>query len=333
MAANKQLRENIDNLRRERLVFDHLYKKLEKERAEKRKDLTHKIEVSNRAYEAREAAVTEMARLKTQSDREQQVFEAEFKELGRLIEHDRKMRDFTRMRSKENQEELERERLPEEESKLGRKRALKGNVPASMKMSTNICTSTGNEQGAVQTYAEAFSKIQQATGITDYEELVTTFINAEDENYRLYKYIDELTQENARLEEQIMDISHEIEQYHGKDIVKTGFRETELHELSGQIQKTRERTDQYVKKQAEATALIEKLKVGIHNVYVTMGCDTPENQQLVGDDGITVRNLGLFLSLLEERTTELLQMYTAEMNLETGTAPEQSEQTELPGTA
>jgi hypothetical protein len=31
----------------------------------------------------------------------------------------------------------------------------------------------------VQSYGEAFAKIQQATGITDIDELVTTFINAE----------------------------------------------------------------------------------------------------------------------------------------------------------
>lgn len=333
MAANKKLRENIDNLRRERLVFDQLYKKLEKERGEKRKDMTHKIEVSNRAYEAREAAVTEMARLKTQSDREQQVFEAEFKELGRLIEHDRKMRDYTRMRSKENQEELEKERLPEEESKLGRKRALKGsNAAASMKMSTTVISSaTGQDQGAVQTYAEAFSKIQQATGITDYEDLVTTFINAEDENYRPYKYIDELTQENARLEEQIMDISNEIEQYHGKGQVSQKAREAELNELTEVIQKTHERTAQYVNKQAVATDLIEKLKLGIYNVFKMMGCDTPENMELVGDDGVTVRNLHIFLSLLEERTTELLQMYTRQMGFVT--VSESVEPVELPGTA
>ena len=32
LAHNKRLRENIDNLRRERLVFDQIYKKLEKVR-------------------------------------------------------------------------------------------------------------------------------------------------------------------------------------------------------------------------------------------------------------------------------------------------------------
>jgi hypothetical protein len=69
--------------------------------------MVHIIDVSNRAYEAREAAVSEMARLKQQADREHQVFEGEFRELGRLIEHDRKMRDFMKLKSKD-QEELMR---------------------------------------------------------------------------------------------------------------------------------------------------------------------------------------------------------------------------------
>lgn len=36
LAHNKQLRETIDNLRRERVVFDGIYKKLERELHEKK---------------------------------------------------------------------------------------------------------------------------------------------------------------------------------------------------------------------------------------------------------------------------------------------------------
>ena len=37
IAHNKQLREEIDNLRRERVVFDGIYKKLQRDLAEKKK--------------------------------------------------------------------------------------------------------------------------------------------------------------------------------------------------------------------------------------------------------------------------------------------------------
>ena len=47
----------------------------------------------------------------------------------------------------------------------------------------------------VQKYEEAFARIQQATGITDIDELVATFIEAEDDNFSLFNYVNELNNE------------------------------------------------------------------------------------------------------------------------------------------
>ena len=57
LGKNKKLKEEIDSLRRERLVFDQIYKKLEKELEEKKREMANIIEVSNSAYEARNAAL------------------------------------------------------------------------------------------------------------------------------------------------------------------------------------------------------------------------------------------------------------------------------------
>lgn len=53
LATNKQLRENIDSLRRERLVFDNIYRKFERELQEQKKQMAELIEMSNSSYEAR----------------------------------------------------------------------------------------------------------------------------------------------------------------------------------------------------------------------------------------------------------------------------------------
>jgi len=83
LANNKRLRQNIDNLRRERLVFDQIYRKLEKELAEKKKEMARIIEISNKAYEARDAAQSEMSALKAQADKEQEDFDASGRSWGR----------------------------------------------------------------------------------------------------------------------------------------------------------------------------------------------------------------------------------------------------------
>jgi hypothetical protein len=53
LAINKSLRASIDNLRRERLVFDNIYRKFERELMEQKKQMADIIEMSNAAYEAR----------------------------------------------------------------------------------------------------------------------------------------------------------------------------------------------------------------------------------------------------------------------------------------
>jgi len=50
--ANRALREQIDTLRRERVVFDDIYKKLETELHSKKKEMANIIEQANAAYEA-----------------------------------------------------------------------------------------------------------------------------------------------------------------------------------------------------------------------------------------------------------------------------------------
>merc|ERR1712093_900603 len=89
LAHNKELREEIDGLRRERVVFDSIYKKLEKELDHKKREMANIIEISNSAYESRDQAQQEMQALKKQLEEEQAAFEEEWKDLGRIIEADR----------------------------------------------------------------------------------------------------------------------------------------------------------------------------------------------------------------------------------------------------
>lgn len=75
LATNKDLRKQIDDLRQERVVFDNIYKKLEKSLVTKKKSMAAIIEASNEAYEARDSAQMEIAALQHSMNRERQEFE------------------------------------------------------------------------------------------------------------------------------------------------------------------------------------------------------------------------------------------------------------------
>merc|ERR1719261_1939220 len=69
----------------------------------------------------------------------------------------------------------------------------------------------------VQSYEEAFAKIQQATGISDIDELVRQFIENEDQNFKMFNYLNELNVEIEKGEEQINELKQESEKYKGQD--------------------------------------------------------------------------------------------------------------------
>jgi hypothetical protein len=58
----------------------------------------------------------------------------------------------------------------------------------------------------VKVIEDAFEQIKLATGISNIEEIVTTFIKAEEQNYSLYNYVNMLGTETVQLEEQNEEI-------------------------------------------------------------------------------------------------------------------------------
>lgn len=105
LAQNKVLRQKIDDYRRERVIFDGIYKKLERELHDKKREMAVIIEDSKNAYQARDRAAAEMAALQERADKEKADFEAEFKDLGDLIREQQLVLDKLRLKQFERSAE------------------------------------------------------------------------------------------------------------------------------------------------------------------------------------------------------------------------------------
>jgi len=58
---------------------------------------------------------------------------------------------------------------------------------------------------------DAFEQIREATGISSIEETVSAFIKAEEQNYSLYNYVNNLSTETDQLDEQNKEIKEQID--------------------------------------------------------------------------------------------------------------------------
>mmetsp|Transcript_37719 Transcript_37719/g.85940 ORF Transcript_37719/g.85940 Transcript_37719/m.85940 type:complete len:557 (-) Transcript_37719:51-1721(-) len=305
LAFNKQLREEIDNLRRERVVFDQINAKLAKELHEKKKEMAQIIEISNIAYEARDQAHNEMALLKAHADKEQAQFEQEWRELGRVLEQDRKL--------KERMAGQDRGRITADEEGSLRKNLAKGNW--------NVAKDKAAQQASldrVQSFEEAFQQIKAATGIDNIDELVQTFIDAEDQNFSLFNYVNELNNEVEKLEEQIAEIKAEIDKYKGQGGQNDRQRKKLLKDLEDRLASTEARAEQYEAKALKAAKTVSQLEQGIQSIFSKIGCDKSALSDMLGTTGVTESNMMQYLGIMEQRTNEILQMFAAVQMQESG---------------
>ena len=78
----------------------------------------------------------------------------------------------------------------------------------------------------VQNFEEAFNRIKAATGIEEIDELVRLFVKNEDQNFSLFNYVTEQTNEIEKLQEAISQLQEEEAKY-----ASQGGADVEKHEL------------------------------------------------------------------------------------------------------
>jgi len=261
------------------------------------------IEVSNASYESRDRAQSEMVALKVQADSEQTKFEVEWSQLGRLIEEDRKLKEFQKNKDREKTTANRTDPSLEAEDKL-RKKVNKGSWSIA-KDKADIHLSMEK----VQSYEEAFAKIQKATKITDIDELVQTFINAEDNNFKLFNYVNDLANKIEKLEEEIGSVTEDIQKYEGHGVSADNQRKKIISTLKTKLDKTEKTAGYYENRYADARHTCNSLKSGIQKIFDKVGCDDPVMTETLGNAGVTESNMMLFLGLIEQRTNELIGLY------------------------
>jgi len=298
LSHNKKLRDDIDNLRRERVVFDQVYKKLEKELADKKKEMARSIEISNIAYEARDQAQNEMAALRAQADREQALYEAEWKDLGKAIKQ-------AEMAKQQRKNELlqsdKRGKLTMEQEKSLRKNVLKGNWGIAKDKARHQ-----SQQEKLLDYEETFARIKESVlgdaqeetapagetpdektsrEMKQVDEFVLNFIKAEEANFNAYNYLNELNQDVERLETEKALLEAELEsaQQEGGDSSENARQRiiTDLEARGGRVEMLKEI---YARKIEANTAVLDGCKVAIDNMYNKCGCDTPANRAYIYEE-------------------------------------------------
>lgn len=324
LAENKHLRKKIDNLRQERIVFDNIYRKLERELHQKKMHMAEIIEQSNQAYEARDKAHVEIASIHAQNEREQETHDKQITALDRM--HD-EMKAKKRAHGTHTQEgkstsgEIRGSLSIEEESKLKAKTIKSAWVVVKEKSNLGQCTER------VETYEGAFEKIKAVTGITDINELVKTFIESEDQNFSLFNYVNGQAHEIEKHEEEYAALEAEERKYAAADGQDADQHKLLQNELQQKLEYCKSTAEKYEMKFKSTMKTLASLKLGIQAIFNKAGCDKSTMSEMLHGERLQVTegNMMQYLGMIEQRTNEILQQWAVSQSTTNNEGGQQSD--------
>ncbi len=128
----------------------------------------------------------------------------------------------------------------------------------------------------VQMYGQAFEKIQEATGIEDIDQLVSSFISAEDHNYTLFNYVNEVNTEIEKLEDQISVIRSEMDKYREGGAELERHKGAAVREVEERLAGAEVQAELYEKRYEAASNTVSILKASIWELFNKIGCNTSQ---------------------------------------------------------
>ncbi|CAF0993638.1 unnamed protein product [Adineta steineri] len=295
LSTNSLLRSEIDNLRNERERYENLSQKSEHELRELRAQLVSSIEKSVISYEQRKDANSKAIMLQNKAENDKAAAEAEMRELERQISHDRKLRDFMKLKSQER---------PEDEDLITYRKRKEAEAAEKRRKE--------KEEHSIDAYESKFKQIQEISGENDLDKLVDKFIEVEDKNFALFNYVNELNNQIETLQEQIADIKKEIRRFEGQGVELEGQRQKLLQQLEKKQTQADVTADEYQEKTKSTKKILDQCRTGVDSLFKKIGCDRRQIDHLLqSHEGVTEDNILRYLGIIEERTNELLTAQAA----------------------
>ncbi|XP_036008016.1 coiled-coil domain-containing protein 63 isoform X1 [Fundulus heteroclitus] len=285
MTKNSRLKEELDTLYLERDDFQKLRNNLTKELQRIRKTIGEMIKLSTAAYNDREEALSKMSMLREKAAKDLVHYNTEIKEQERLIAHEYNLKDFMSTKCSEEIGQFVDKKAPEHLSDV-------------------------KESQSPDNLKEVFEKLQVLMGEDDLDQLVNSFIQAEDRNLALLKFVNEQNSEAEKLKEQINKIKAETETFQREGLQREQQHHSVLKDMEEKLKKTKSQAETCENQAGALSKILDGIKTGVNNIFSEIGCDRAAVEDKLGfSSGITENTIMSYLDLVEEKTNELLAVH------------------------
>merc|ERR1712139_104912 len=290
LAQNAKLREEIQHLRPQRAVFDNIHKRIYKDLTSKKREQIELIEQTTMAFDQRDEAEQKMSALKDRNQKDLAQYNMEYKELMRQLDHDETLKKFLLDKTQERWELAEavsNERKKSFEAKSERV-----------------------AEGTLKEYLNAFKEIRKITGETQNTKLVERFIQMEDQNFTMYNYMNEISNQLEKETDLVRMIENQtsIHKADSEQILDQKRAECEiLRKKFNQRNMVLTNSQKELERQGD---LHYNLKKGIKQIFENCGCSMEQIENKLGDQSeVNDQNIMEYLAIIEEMANNMMRRH------------------------
>lgn len=294
MAQNRKLREEIDHLLKERAHFNLLWEKLIHNLNQGKKFMLDLIEQATIAYDQREEWCSKLQALRMRAHSDLILHSEEIRELCGKIDKEEKLREFLSVKcQKRVMADLEAKEM---EKRLRQREQMEALLQQYRQMLDDIFTFTGQSQ--VDVLAEAFRK-------------------DEEENFALFKYINELNRQMENLTDDLNRLHGAIDDQKQLNTRRAIQQEEKLKGLNDELEEATRAADAAEDQLEAKDRKLAQLLAGINRLFKLCKCSNAPLLELLGNNSeINKYNVMLHLEILEKRISDLILMVYYKENAE-----------------
>ena len=288
---DKNLRNEIDKLRKERFFFENIYKKLEKELENLRKDISKNLEEAYDNYEQRDVNQEEFENLKAQMIKK----ETEYTNILSGIANEINIRN-TRKKAQEKKE-LKSFKIDEDNSLANKKYSRKLKNEQYQQQQDNL-----NDR--LQNLQFKFEKMKEFTNQKDIFALCNNFKNNVQENFDLFLSITMISNDAKKLEAEIKEIEEEINIYKKyKNSQQEIERNNLISELKTKTERLKQKKDEYENDTKKYLDQFKHIKNHIQNLFTVLKCEEEmtDVEKINFTQGINENNIMEVLAQIEKK--------------------------------
>jgi len=267
---NKEARDKIDQIRRERLQMNQVFKKLNediKENIHFIKNINSETdEVRNKNKEANDKIDT----LKKNIDKERKDFKGSVQKLlEQKKERETEKKEMEVRLFKETSSKNRSFIVAPEEDEFSDSGFMKRILKLAF-LNTIQRRHIKQHQKNIEVFEQAFATIKSTTGISDIEEIVKIFVKLEERNFSLLTYVNTLNREIESLEKRNRELSEQIKAQKELELEGEQRRKEKLEELKSQIQSTTLVSEENIHSFEQHNDILEKCKPLILGISKTV---------------------------------------------------------------